>query len=72
MFTVVWSRAATEQIAKLWNTSGDQFRRAMVATIWQFERDLRRDPTNSGESREGVERVHLVRPLGVLFDVYEE
>ncbi|MBP87944.1 MAG: hypothetical protein CMJ64_14675 [Planctomycetaceae bacterium] len=69
-FTVVWLPAAEADLADLWLNSGD--RDAITKAASEIDKLLRRDPENSGESREEGRRILLSRPLGVKFRTYSQ
>lgn len=54
-------------MTNLWVNAHD--RQAVADAANQIDRDLARDPLNTGESRGGEARIHIVPPLAVLYDV---
>jgi hypothetical protein len=40
--------------------------------VREIDRQLKSDPMRVGESREGNERLLIIHPLSVLFEVFEE
>jgi hypothetical protein len=68
-FTVVWRPSAQQLLAQIWLSGPD--RNAITAASAAIDFALKRDPLNVGESRGGVERLALFRPLWVHFSVSE-
>jgi hypothetical protein len=66
-FTVVWKRAAQDELAQIWVDAAD--RGAVTAASHLIEQQLGRDPMNLGESRSGNARVVFEPPLAVVYRV---
>lgn len=66
-YTVLWVEPAEEQLASAWLEAPN--RGAATQAAHAIEVDLREDPGQRGESRTRGQRILLVAPLGVLFDV---
>jgi len=69
MYTVRWKRSALNELAALWTEADSATRQALTAAANQVDQQLRRDPNDTGESRTGDERIYLVFPLGIEFEV---
>jgi hypothetical protein len=59
-YTVTWRPSAIQQFAGIWNDAAD--RDAVTAAANQMDSDLERNPRNTGESRSGRTRIHVVSP----------
>ena len=68
-YTVVWQPLPEQQLADNWVAAAD--RAAVTAAAHAIEQALRLDPTAVGESRAGVTRVMIHRPLVAFYDVRE-
>jgi plasmid stabilization system protein ParE len=66
-FTIVWSDAAIQDLARIWMAVTD--RNAVTQASNQIDQMLSRDAQRVGESRIGNERVAFADPLGVRFEV---
>jgi plasmid stabilization system protein ParE len=66
-FTIVWSNAALQDLARIWTAVAD--RNAVTQASNQIDQMLSRDAQYVGESRVGNQRVAFADPLGVRFDV---
>ena len=66
-FTIVWSDAAIQDLARIWMTVVD--RNAVTQASNQIDHMLSRNAQRVGESRAGNERVAFADPLGVRFEV---
>jgi hypothetical protein len=69
-FTVVWKPAAERELAELWLASST--RQEIRAAADSIDLQLARDPSNFGEEREGNQRIAIVVPLVVEFEVREK
>ncbi len=69
-YTVTWTRAALEELARIWNLAAD--RGAVAAASNEIDRLLAASPGSVGESRGGHARVMFARPLGVDYEVLDE
>jgi len=70
-FTVVWMRAAQNQLATLWTGADPALRRAITAAADSIDKQLAVNPQLLGESRSHGRRILFVRPLYVIFRVNE-
>jgi hypothetical protein len=69
-WTVLWKPDCEGDLSELWVHSDDKA--AITAAANRIDVNLRRDPLNTGESREEEnDRVYFDPPLGVLFTVDE-
>jgi hypothetical protein len=66
-YTVVWRAKAFDQLADVWLRAAE--RDKVTSAIHRIEQQLSRSPLDSGESREGNERVVFDPPLVVKFEV---
>jgi len=69
MFTVRWTRSATNELTDLWTRADSALRQAITAAAHRIDQELRADPENKGESRGDNERVWFAFPLGIRFEV---
>ena len=70
-FHVVWKTAARDELAEAWLASPSPIRKAITVACHSLENQLRSNPFEVGESRDGNERIAFERPLVVLFDIDE-
>jgi plasmid stabilization system protein ParE len=70
IYTVIWKPLAEQKLASIWIDAQD--RQAVSAAANEIDRLLRVDPQSIGESRSGSERVLIVEPLVVAFEVEED
>jgi hypothetical protein len=66
-FSVIWSDSAIQDLAAIWLQVKD--RMAITQASNRFDHLLSRDAQRVGEQRIGNQRVMLVDPLGIRFDV---
>jgi len=74
-FTVIWKRSVIEKtLASFVLAAMEQGEdiSAITAAMTEIDRLLAADPERSGESRADFERVLIVSPLTVTFEVHEE
>ena len=70
-YEVVWTPDAERDLADVWLAAAD--RRAVTAAAHRIDQELGRSPLNFGKPRtSGVNRVAVVAPLGVTFEVVED
>ena len=69
MYEVRWKKSAVNDLARFWVDEDSLMRKAISRAANRIEKQLAYDPENTGESREGNERVYHEFPLGVLFAV---
>jgi hypothetical protein len=69
-YTVVWIRAAEDELARLWTEAAD--RDAVRAAADRIDAALKSDPEQLGESRTGTIRVAFDFPVGVFFHVNDQ
>jgi plasmid stabilization system protein ParE len=68
-YTVLWRPTAERQLADIWLNAAD--RAAVTASANWIDQQLRHDPANEGESRDGKTRIFFVPPLVIFFEVDE-
>jgi hypothetical protein len=67
-YTVLWSRAAQNELARLWNAASD--RAALSAGADLMDAALALNPFECGESREHDEfRIMFAHPLAIEFQI---
>lgn len=66
-FTIIWSEAAIDDVARVWLAATD--RNAITLAANEIDRLLATDAHHVGESRLGNQRVAFAPPLGFRFDV---
>jgi plasmid stabilization system protein ParE len=69
-FTVIWQPPAQGRLAEIWINTDD--RQAVTAASHRIDQLLKTDPQMRGESRSRNNRVLVVPPLAVYYDVNEE
>jgi len=69
-YVVYWLPSAEEELTRLWLEPST--RRRITDATDEIDRQLRNDPGQLGESRDGDLRVMFVDPLGVSFIVDED
>lgn len=69
-FTVTWTPTAIQKLADLWTTASD--RADVTSAANAIDDALRLDPFSQSESRFGADRVMIVPPLSVYFNVSAE
>ena len=69
-YTVLWTPAAEQDLARIWTDAED--RAAIASAADTIDVLLRDDPHLRGESRSGQLRILFVPPLGVDFEVLHE
>ncbi len=70
IFTVLWKPLAEEELASIWIDAQD--RQTISAAANEIDKLLRVDPQSQGESRSGSQRVLIMEPLVVAFEVEED
>jgi plasmid stabilization system protein ParE len=68
-FTVVWTPAAEQDLARIWLAAKD--RAAVTSSANAIDRTLRKRPDAVGELRFDTVRTLALPPLGVDYDVLE-
>jgi plasmid stabilization system protein ParE len=68
-FVVVWEPPAEQDLTAIWLSS--RFRYSINQAVDQIEAELKRNPHESGESRDGKRRIMIAWPLGVSFEIDE-
>lgn len=68
MYRVEWLQSALDELAEVWMRADAPLRQAITQAAHIIEQRLRLNP-DEGESREGDERVFLLPPLGLVFEV---
>jgi hypothetical protein len=74
-YRVVWKHSVTDQMADDYVTArgrGLEEAERFTKAVAEIDRLLASDPEEAGESRTGYERVLIVRPLVVTYEVYDE
>lgn len=73
-FRVIWRRLLGDRIAAAFAEAWEEGRDAEAITraIAEIDRRLSRDPANEGESRADYERILVVAPVSVVFEVHED
>ncbi len=66
-FTVIWKPSAEQELARIWDSAND--RREIKFAANAIDRQLAAFADRIGESREGTDRIHFERPLGIRFRV---
>jgi cell division protein ZapA (FtsZ GTPase activity inhibitor) len=66
-FTVTWKPSALNDLAEVWLHAQDQQEVADASD--EIDRRLKRQPLQEGESRTGTERILIIAPLVVTYDV---
>jgi hypothetical protein len=66
-FTVVWVGSAERKLADIWLAAND--RAGVTQSARVIERELASHPDAVGESRDLVQRVLFLPPLGVRYEV---
>jgi hypothetical protein len=66
-FTVIWSAAAIQDLARVWMNATD--RNAITSAANEIDQILSHDPQHVGEARPGGQRVDFADPLGFRFEV---
>jgi hypothetical protein len=69
IFTVVWSAAAIQALADVWNKSSN--RPALSVATNEIDAELRIDPDTVGRATVGMIREWIHPPPGVEFEVNE-
>jgi len=69
-YTVLWTAAAERELAALW--LGAANRRDVTDASKEIDSRLRLTPAEEGESRDLGQRILLVPPLGVTFEVLDD
>jgi len=68
-YEVVWNAVAEHRLTQLWLSS--RLRLAIRSAADRIDAMLALNPHDCGESRAGQERVMLVWPLGIYFEIDE-
>lgn len=69
MFTVRWTKVALNGLADLWMRASLEHRANITQMVNETERQLKEAPLDSGESRDGKQRILFSNGLGCVFDV---
>jgi len=70
-YEVVWTPDAERDLTAIWLVAAD--RQAVTTASHRIEQELGRSPLTFGKPRtSGVNRVAVVAPLGVTFEVIED
>lgn len=68
-YNVVWQPNAEQHLASIWVAAPN--REAVSEAANAIDQSLRTDPETRGESRSGNERVLIISPLLVAFEIRE-
>ena len=71
MYTVVWTKDASDQLAACWLNAALERRAAITTIVATIDMHLRANAPRIGESRVRNRRVLIEEPLGVEFRVSE-
>lgn len=72
-FRVVWMTRATAALARAYLAAENAGRAAAItAAMAEVDRLISTDPMGAGESRGGTERVVIVTPVVVEYEVFED
>jgi hypothetical protein len=66
-FTVTWTTEASDGLCKLFMAAPDAAELTRIVNA--IERELRQNPENVGESRDGSLRVAMQDHIGILFEI---
>jgi hypothetical protein len=69
-YTVLWKPSASRRLAEIWVAAPD--RAAVSAAANAIDSRLQLEPRTQGEGRSGVDRILIVSPLAVVFEVHDE
>jgi len=72
MFGLHWIQAALDELTTFWLAADSPTRSAITAVVHSLEQELIANPNNVGESREEGERVAIVYPMGVTFEIDDD
>ncbi len=71
MFQVVWLQSALDELATLWMGANSATRQQITSAANAVDQALQANPMETGESRDGEERVFFIQPLGIQFEIDE-
>ncbi len=71
MFSIFRSQTAMLPLRQQWEEANDPLREAILLASRQLDQQLKHDPQEKGEAREGNVRIAFQSPLAVLFEVDE-
>ncbi|MDB5312566.1 MAG: hypothetical protein JWO38_6768 [Gemmataceae bacterium] len=66
-FSVIWTKAAKDQLAEIWIHHHDQ--KGVTAAAHRIDLLLGRDPANQGEDRPNNRRIMFESPLVVVYRI---
>lgn len=69
MFQVRWVQTALDELATVWMLADSASRHEITAASHTIDQNLKTEPHQKGESRADDERIYLLPPLGLLFEV---
>jgi hypothetical protein len=69
-YRVVWAPFAEHWLEQFLSNPSDQV--AISSSANEIDRQLMSDPPGFGESRDEALRIGFIRPLGVLFEVFDD
>ncbi len=71
-FQVIWMQQAIRSLARAYlSASDDGEAETVTSTMAEIDHLLVRSPTTAGESRDGAERILVVLPVVVEYEVFE-
>ena len=71
-FSVRWREEASDEPAEIWLTSDSAARRNVTSAADAIDKALASHPNECGESRDEQRRIFYIRPLAVIFQVFEQ
>ena len=69
MYDVVWADHAYDDLADVWVTATPETRDRIELVLRNLSTELRTDPDDVGESRDGLRRIAIRPPLVMVFRV---
>jgi len=66
-WNVLWSPSAEQDLAEI--LRDEDFRSQSIRALVAIDADLACDAVNTGESRSSGRRIHMVSPIGIIFQV---
>lgn len=72
-FQVIWMQQAIRPLARAYLAASDDGEaEAVTSAMAEIDRLLARNPATAGESRDEAERICVVRPVVVEYEVFED
>ena len=69
-YTVTWKLQVKERLAEIWMHTPS--RRLVTLAANRIDELLRTSPLSQGESRTGTERILIVSPLAIVYEVSDD